>query len=114
MPTTSTCAARRPGAAHLIHQHGHSLLRAGAQEPFSAELFPGVGADEVAQMALDLCQRLLLDAQGELRLAAGEEPIVEAQVGVHDMIAAQPRAFPLRDRHAAFHEARILQDAQIL
>jgi hypothetical protein len=27
---------------------------------------------------------------------------------------AQARAFPLRDRHAAFHEAGILQDAQIL
>ncbi|OQA93993.1 MAG: hypothetical protein BWY25_03037 [Chloroflexi bacterium ADurb.Bin222] len=30
------------------------------------------------------------------------------------MIAAQPRALPLRDRHAAFHEAGVLQDAQIL
>src|SRR5580700_1314106 len=86
--------------------------RARAEHPFAAQLLPGVRPDEVEEVLLDLLERLRLDAERELRLPGGHEAVVEAKVGVDDVVTPEPRRVAGRRRDLSLHEACFSQDAQ--
>ena len=60
-----------------------------ARKSHSREISSQVFAPIKSQMTVDLCQRLLLNPQGQLRLTASEKTIVEAQIGIGDVIAPE-------------------------
>jgi hypothetical protein len=61
----------RPGAADLIRKKGKAILPGGAQHPFLADLFPGMRANKIEQVVLDLRQGRVLHAHRQLCLAVG-------------------------------------------